>query len=1653
MFKKILSIVSLFLFLQGCTAWPILTGALGLAAGKKKGDNGLFGLSFLGNSQPASLKRIEIATSESAIAKGTSTQIQVTAIFEDGTHSEITSSSTILCSNSTILDCQNAAGKGVGIGTADITAKYQGQEASASVRVTNAVLVSLQLSSVDSGNLPVGFNRDYTLIGVFSDNTTQDLTLDTSANYTSTNPNAAALSANGRGLTGVSFSSTTTLVASFGGKATSVVVTTAAVSLVSIQITPVNPSVPLGGNRQFTATGIFSDLSQADITASVSWNSSQNAVATINSSGLVSSQSVGNSTISASNGAITSNTQSFTVTAAQLTSISITPSNLSLPKGLSQQFTATGLFTDNSTLDITSQVNWTSSDNTLVSISNAPGTEGNSTSVSPGAVTITADIGGISGSVTMTATNASLVSISVTPANPSLPKGLTQQFTATGTYSDNSTQDLTAVVVWSSSAVSKASVSNGPGIEGRANALTTGTTSIKATHTSGIFNSTTLTVTPAVLSSIQVTPTNPSIANGYTKQFSATGTYSDNSTQDLSLVATWTSSANGVATVSNATGSEGLATSLSIGTTNIKATYNSITSPASTLTVTAAVLVSISVTPGAPSKGKGLTQQFLATGNYSDSSTADLTNSVTWSSSDSITASISNAVGTKGKANALETGTSSIQAALGGISSSAVTFTVTSASLVSISVTPANPGVPKGLTQQFTATGTYSDGSVQVITDSITWSSSATGFATISNAVGSQGLANTDNVGATTITATDGTVSGTSTLTVTAANLVSISVSPTSPTIDSTTTKQFFATGTYTDASTQDLTTAVTWSSSNVPSATVSNATGSEGLATGVAAGNSSIKATLGALFGATNLTVNTIDLTPPTVLSVISLTARTVRVTFSEPVNTAQATNTNNYKIANSGGLSPTASCANNSDFTDPANVQTPTFGISSVTGSGNIFTITLNNDQVSGAPYTLLVNKAGIQDLATTPNSFGCPNNADFIGQEKIKVSSAVCSGLKEVTVAFSKSLFAGTGVGGAECATSAECAKRYKIIGVSAVGNITNAKILDGTVCNGAPADSTKVCLTHSLDQSGGQYTILAANNVDGDGFNNAAWGAVQHQNADLTTENLQTSPKDRTSFIGCGNAPVNFVDGPIAVDPFGDASSFGYITNYNSKIYIGPNGGGNQAVRFNFDGTVPESVSFSFPGVSNAAVSRDGGIPVPRHVTIGHTGCTTDNADQEKGCGPDNENGRGVFTAGTLGGISHLLIAGAKSATGFAYIYYTSDTDAGLDFKSIKLNSIAGSAAIATSALGILDDRIYVGIAKSNGSNQLNAPDFGKVSFNTADTVFPNHCTIGSDCTTGGTGTTRFKMSLMPYFGGGSQPLIGGDNNSPNWAKIVGIDSLFVFNNRIYAANGGYNYPGHNGTIIRSDKINPDACAGVNNCPDWKEIAPRTDDKWYNNAGGTVTTNNWYSLELMKLSDLIPSDRAFAQFAEFNGNLYVTRTLCQTNQGGVTAAGGTGAFNGFRATSTAINGCTTAGFGNRRPQLWKCDPTNGGADAVNPTTCEANEWSVVGDDNNGFTNFGNGNNHSMTMLVTNGSHLYVGFDNGTGVQIWRTKAGVTNPGANSTDWEQIGGNGLGDAANNTQIFSGTSANTTNGTKYIYVSTGKGGVPMRIFRQQNN
>ena len=95
-------------------------------------------------------------------------------------------------------------------------------------------------------------------------------------------------------------------------------------------------------------------------------------------------------------------TSSLTVTDATLVSIDVLPATPSVANGSTQQFTATGLFTDDSTPDLTTQVTWASSDGAVASVSNDPGSNGLATTTGVGSTTVSATIGGVSGSATLT---------------------------------------------------------------------------------------------------------------------------------------------------------------------------------------------------------------------------------------------------------------------------------------------------------------------------------------------------------------------------------------------------------------------------------------------------------------------------------------------------------------------------------------------------------------------------------------------------------------------------------------------------------------------------------------------------------------------------------------------------------------------------------------------------------------------------------------------------------------------------------------------------------------------------------------------------------------------------------------------------------------------------------------------------------------------------------------------------------------------------------------------------------------------------------------------------------------------------------------------------------------------------------------------------
>jgi Bacterial Ig-like domain (group 2) len=161
---------------------------------------------------------------------------------------------------------------------------------------------------------------------------------------------------------------------------------------------------------------------------------------------------------------------------ATLTSIQVLPFSPTLSMGQALQLSAIGSFSDGSTQDLTSSAGWGSANTGIASVSNS----GLATTAGHGTTTITASSGSITGSTPLTV-EGTLTSLQVTPTNDSITAGATQQYTATATFSDGTTENVSGSVRWNSSNAGVATINSG----GAATAIATGSATITATAASG----------------------------------------------------------------------------------------------------------------------------------------------------------------------------------------------------------------------------------------------------------------------------------------------------------------------------------------------------------------------------------------------------------------------------------------------------------------------------------------------------------------------------------------------------------------------------------------------------------------------------------------------------------------------------------------------------------------------------------------------------------------------------------------------------------------------------------------------------------------------------------------------------------------------------------------------------------------------------------------------------------------------------------------------------------------------------------------------------------------------------------------------------------------------------------------------------------------
>jgi hypothetical protein len=516
-----------------------------------------------------------------------------------------------------------------------------------------------------------------------------------------------------------------------------------------------------------------------------------------------------------------------------LAQLALSPSNPQMAQGTAQQFSLRGLSIDGRTHDLTAKVRWSVADER--GRASAMPADGYLQLEQPGRYLITASYQGTTLTTPLVVTAATVKSVSLSPSAPKVAKGLSQAFVATALFSDATTQDVTKLATWAVKDVTGTGVAT-IDTNGVLLAKSVGKATITARYKSRS-SSTTAEVTAATLNTLFVSPADPTIASGTSQRFTATGSYSDGTTTDLTSAATWAVTdlvGTGVAAIDGA----GVANGKSVGTAQVSADFGGLTGE-TTLTVSPAVAVTVAISPASSSIAKGTTQHYAAIATLTDGTTQDVTAMAAWTATDRTGTGVAS-IDSSGLAKANAEGTSTISCAFRGHSASAL-LTVTPATLVGLTVNPTMAMLYQGQYGSLSAIGGYSDGSTQNLSTTAVWTTADLSGTDVAS-VTAGGRVFGKSVGKATITATAGGYSASAVVTVTPPTYTGLTITPSTNFAFSGGTAQFTALATLPDGSTKDVTTATTWSETDLSGTGIASID-SKGLARGLSTGLAGINA------------------------------------------------------------------------------------------------------------------------------------------------------------------------------------------------------------------------------------------------------------------------------------------------------------------------------------------------------------------------------------------------------------------------------------------------------------------------------------------------------------------------------------------------------------------------------------------------------------------------------------------------------------------------------------------------------------------------------------------------------------------------------------------------------------------------------------------
>ena len=429
-----------------------------------------------------------------------------------------------------------------------------------------------------------------------------------------------------------------------------------------------------------------------------------------------------------------------------ITSFDITPAASTIDRGDTLQLQAAVTFSDGNVVTVTDDATWSSSDTSIVTVDDST-TKGlvQADATNTGAPTVTALYEGLAAQSVITVRSPVIESVTVTPADEVINVSENQQYQATANLSDGTTNDVTSSATWAVDNTDLAAISNQGLVT--TNSEDFGSISVTASVTesgSTFSNSVSASIgacdeaDPAI-QSLDVTPASLNTAAGQFTAFTATATYCADNSVTLSRTndVTWSSDDSAVFDIGENNG-QGVATG--VGSTQISATLGA-TTTAAAVTVSAAVVEFVQITPVSARTAETFYVEMTATAILTDGSKQDVTDSATWVSDDATIATVDDSAN-KGRVTGVSGGASTQTVVIRATYNDGSTdfegrraVEVANATLDSIDITSANsePGadLPEGLSRQYGALGHFTIAGTgemfdQDLDGQVTWASDCT---------------------------------------------------------------------------------------------------------------------------------------------------------------------------------------------------------------------------------------------------------------------------------------------------------------------------------------------------------------------------------------------------------------------------------------------------------------------------------------------------------------------------------------------------------------------------------------------------------------------------------------------------------------------------------------------------------------------------------------------------------------------------------------------------------------------------------------------------------------------------------------------------------------------------------------------------------------